>query len=88
MAERRIGNSVAEAHFEGETQSLTITSEAVLEQYYEHGLSSPSARMNVRSRLIRIATLSIKLSRCPACCVEAFGGLAGTRRIRQYASSD
>ena len=31
------GNSVAEAHFEGETQSLTITSEAVLEQYYEHG---------------------------------------------------
>jgi transglutaminase-like putative cysteine protease len=31
------GNSVAEAHFEGETKSLTITSEAVLEQYYEHG---------------------------------------------------
>ena len=31
------GNSVAEAHFEGETKSLTITSEVVLEQYYEHG---------------------------------------------------
>ena len=31
------GNSVAQAHFEGETKSLTITSEAVLEQYYEHG---------------------------------------------------
>ena len=31
------GNSVAEAHFGGETKSLTITSEAVLEQYYEHG---------------------------------------------------
>lgn len=31
------GNSVAEARFEGETESLTIISEAILEQYYEQG---------------------------------------------------
>ena len=38
------GNSVAEASFKGETEWLTITSEAVLEQYFQQGPQLPQCK--------------------------------------------